>query len=315
MYWAVLYWGARGRVHRLREVSLSLPGRVLLPSCPPSLPPSLPPVLRCSPTCLPTCPAFLAAASLQQLKSKRLAQRPFEYVAMLDEDQQIKSELHGAGDLGAWARKANNITLDKTVLDSLQKQSCHTPKLSPHTRIEPIDFDACKYSPSPCLHESGQRLLGSLGFRALSPAMPIHGLSSGRGVHTLRHVGSCRSWGVLAVARPFHTPHAAPSPGHGGRGTSQKGRAKASAADKEEGGSEAGEATGTAGTGSQNAGDGRACAWEAATTQGMAWPANPVATGCQGNPCSTGIRWGVSPAAQMGCLRNKRGSPPGASQP
>ena len=25
-------------------------------------------------------------------------------------------------------------------------------------------------------------------------------------------------------------------------------------------------------------------------------------------PCSTGIRWGVSPAAQMGCLRNRRGA-------
>ena len=49
--------------------------------------------------------------------------------------------------------------------------------------------------------------------------------------------------------------------------------------------------------------------------KGMAWPANPVATGCQGNPCSTGIRWGVSPAAQMGCLRNRSGSPSGADQP
>ena len=47
---------------------------------------------------------------------------------------------------------------------------------------------------------------------------------------------------------------------------------------------------------------------------GMAWPASPVATGCQGNPCSTGIRWGVSPAAQMGCLRNRSGSPSGADQ-
>ena len=28
----------------------------------------------------------------------------------------------------------------------------------------------------------------------------------------------------------------------------------------------------------------------------------------QGNPCSTGIRWGLSPAAQMGCLRNRSGS-------
>ena len=93
------------------------------------------------------------------------------------------------------------------------------------------------------------------------------------------------------------------------------GGTRASAADKEEGGSEAGEATRTAGTGNQNVGDGGACAWEAATTQGMAWPASPVATGCQDNPCSTGIRRGVSPAAQMGCLRNKRGSPPGADQP
>ena len=69
------------------------------------------------------------------------------------------------------------------------------------------------------------------------------------------------------------------------------------------------------GTENQNGADGRACAWEAATIKGMAWPANPVATGCQGNPCSTGIRWGLSPAAQMGCLRNRSGSPSGADQP
>ena len=37
--------------------------------------------------------------------------------------------------------------------------------------------------------------------------------------------------------------------------------------------------------------------------------------GCQGNPCSTGIRLGVSPAAQMGCLRNRSGSPSGAESP
>ena len=48
--------------------------------------------------------------------------------------------------------------------------------------------------------------------------------------------------------------------------------------------------------------------------QRMVWPASPVATGCQGNPCSTGIRWRVSPAAQMGCLRNRSGSPSGADQ-
>ena len=70
---------------------------------------------------------------------------------------------------------------------------------------------------------------------------------------------------------------------------------RVSTADKEEGHSKAGEATRTAGTGNQNRGDGRACAWEAATTKGMAWPASPVATGCQGNPCSTGISWGCLP--------------------
>ena len=93
------------------------------------------------------------------------------------------------------------------------------------------------------------------------------------------------------------------------------GGTRESAADKEEGGSEAGEAARTAGKGNQKVEDGRACAWGAATTQGMAWPARPIATRCQGNPCSTGIRWGVSPAAQIRCLRNRSGSPPGADQP
>ena len=68
-------------------------------------------------------------------------------------------------------------------------------------------------------------------------------------------------------------------------------------------------------TGGGGRGGGRVWGGEAATIKGMAWPASPVATGCQGNPCSTGIRWGVSPAAQMGCLRNRSGSPSGADQP
>ena len=99
------------------------------------------------------------------------------------------------------------------------------------------------------------------------------------------------------------------NPGATPRGT------RASTADKEEGHSKAGETTRTAGTGNQNGADGGACAWEAATMKKMAWPASPVATGCQGNPCSTGIRWGVSPAAQMGYLRNRSRSPSGADQP
>ena len=73
------------------------------------------------------------------------------------------------------------------------------------------------------------------------------------------------------------------------------GGTRASTADKEEGHSKAGDATRTAGTGNQNGRDGRACAWEAATIKGMAWPASPVAQvpGCQGNPCSTSIRRAV----------------------
>ena len=90
----------------------------------------------------------------------------------------------------------------------------------------------------------------------------------------------------------------------------------ASTTDKEEGRGKAGEAIRI---GNQNGGDGRASAWEATTTKGMAWPASSDATGCQGNPYSTGIktgmRWGVSPATHMGCLRNRSRSPPGVDQP
>ena len=84
---------------------------------------------------------------------------------------------------------------------------------------------------------------------------------------------------------------------------------RASTADKEEGHSKAGEATRKAGTGNQNGGDGRACAWEAATTKGMAWPASPVATGCQGNPCSTGIRGGVVSRSPDGLFAQQEQEP------
>ena len=65
--------------------------------------------------------------------------------------------------------------------------------------------------------------------------------------------------------------------------------------------SKAGEATRTAGTGNQNGGDGRACAWEAATTKGMTWPASPVATrrpGARATP--------AQPASGAGCLPQPR---------
>ena len=54
---------------------------------------------------------------------------------------------------------------------------------------------------------------------------------------------------------------------------------------KQGGGAQQGrEATRTAGTGNQNGGDGRACAWEAATIKGMAWPASPRRYRVPGQP-------------------------------
>ena len=50
-----------------------------------------------------------------------------------------------------------------------------------------------------------------------------------------------------------------------------------SAVAREERGSKAGEAARTAGTGHQEVEEEGACAWEAATAQGRAWPASPVA--------------------------------------
>ena len=44
-------------------------------------------------------------------------------------------------------------------------------------------------------------------------------------------------------------------------------------------------------------------------------PPGPVGRREGATPCSTGIRWGVSSTAQMGCLRNRSGSPSGADQP
>ena len=130
--------------------------------------------------------------------------------------------------------------------------------------------------------------------------------------------GGGQAGGTGGGARHGH-PGAPPDRGKSNTDTQNAGATprgtRASTADKEEGHSKAGEATRTAGTGNQNGAGGGTCAWEAATIKGMAWPASPVATGCQGNLCSTGIRWGVSTAAQMGCLRNRSGSPSGADQP
>ena len=157
---------------------------------------------------------------------------------------------------------------------------------------------------------------------------PLRGWQQGREqpsahgtVHVVRRyeilVRGEQAGGTGGVARQGHLA-APPDRGRSNIDTQNAGATpggtRASTANKE-GHSKAGEATRTAGTGNQNGADGRACAWEAATIKGMAWPTSPVATGCQGNPCSTGIRWGVSPAAQMGCLGYRSGSPSGADQP
>ena len=81
-----------------------------------------------------------------------------------------------------------------------------------------------------------------------------------------------------------------------------------STADKEEGRSKAGEATGT---GHQNGGDGRACAWEAATTKGMVWPASPVATRCQvpGQPLLNRHQVGGVPLSAHGLFAQQEWEP------
>ena len=75
----------------------------------------------------------------------------------------------------------------------------------------------------------------------------------------------------------------------------------ASTADKEEGHSKEGEATGTAGTGNQNGADGRACAWEADNKgDGLAsqphryWvPGQPLLNRHQVGGCHPQPRWAV----------------------
>ena len=116
-------------------------------------------------------------------------------------------------------------------------------------------------------------------------------------VHVVRRceilVRGGQAGGTGGGARRGH-PGAPPDRGRSNTDTQNAGATprgtRASTADYQEGHSKAGEATRTAGTGNQNGVDGGACAWEAAAIKGMAWPASPVATGCQGNPCSTGIR-------------------------
>ena len=89
------------------------------------------------------------------------------------------------------------------------------------------------------------------------------------------------SAGLSLITGFLYTLLYPPSRGGGGGGNTgtpnagaTPGGTRASAADKEEGHSKAGEATRIAGTGNQNGADGRACAWEAATIKGMAWPAS-----------------------------------------
>ena len=43
--------------------------------------------------------------------------------------------------------------------------------------------------------------------------------------------------------------------------------------------------------------------------KGMAWPASPVATRCQGNACSTGIRWGVVSRSPDGLFAQQEWEP------
>ena len=137
---------------------------------------------------------------------------------------------------------------------------------------------------------------------------PPRGWQQGRGqptahgtVHVVRRgetlVRGGQAGGTGGGARQGH-PGAPTDRGRSNTDTQNAGATpggtRASTANKEEGHGKAGEATRTAGIGNQNGADGRACAWEAATIKGMAWPASPVATGCQGNPAQPASGGGVS---------------------
>ena len=150
---------------------------------------------------------------------------------------------------------------------------------------------AAPRAPGGARHEGGNRAVNSQPRTGqLASYGDVKSSYGGGGGAGRWDTGGCATGALRSANRQGGEQH---------RHTERGSHTRRDTADKEEGHSEAGEATRTAGTGNQNGGGGRACAWEAATTKGMAWPASPVATGCQGNPCSTGggclpqPRWAV----------------------
>ena len=97
-----------------------------------------------------------------------------------------------------------------------------------------------------------------------------------RRCETLVRAGQAGGTGVGALkGHPGATqPHRTQEPHQEGRRRAQQARRRGAA--RQGGGNQ------------DSRGYGRACAWEAATIKGMAWPASPIATGCQ-DPCSPGI--------------------------
>ena len=109
-----------------------------------------------------------------------------------------------------------------------------------------------------------------------------------------RRAGGTGRWGVFSFAiggrRKVCVWEGGGAPDRGRSNTDTQnvgatpGGTRASIADNEEGHSKAGEATRTVGTGNQNGGDGRACAWEAATTKGDGLASQPRRYWVPGQP-------------------------------
>ena len=137
-----------------------------------------------------------------------------------------------------------------------------------------IRAGAAPRSPGGARHGGGKRAVTSQPRTGQSASYrdvkPSYGGGRLVGQEGVRDRGTQERQQAGGGATHTHTQNAGATPG----GT------RTSTADKEEGHSKEGEATRTAGTGNQNGGDGRVCAWEAATVMGMAWPASPIATGC-----------------------------------
>ena len=138
---------------------------------------------------------------------------------------------------------------------------------------------AAPYAPGGARHGGGNRAVTSQPRMGQSTSYgdvkSAYGRAGGTGVDAQKGHPGAPGGGATQTHRT-REPH------QEGRGRAQQARRSAGRRSK------AREATRT---GNQNGGDGRACAWEAATTKGMAWPT--LAQPASGGGCLRQPRWAV----------------------